>query len=158
MSAVKNVTATYNAAPVPGSDVCPTGMTCIIKDATGLTWPTIPQGFLTGSANTPFRMRGNEVLAIKATTTATGVSGRLVTNYSTGDTASREVFMSTAPGDFGSGACMKTGFEQTTNYFQHGGTSSYKCILPANSTVWINVRFTNCADGKSCGMTLSVSK
>lgn len=159
MSAAKNVTATYNAAAVPGSDVCPTGMTCIIKDATAQAWPIIPQSFLTGSTNTPFRMRGNEVLAIKVSTTAAGVAGRVVTNYSTGDTATREVSLSTSPGDFSTATgCLKTGFEQTTSYWQQGGTSAFKCILPPSSTAWINVRFTNCADGKSCGMFLSASK
>jgi hypothetical protein len=146
-------TATFNVAG--GGDVsCPAGVTC--KDAT--TWPTIPQSFLTGSQSTAFRMKSTDVLAVKVTTTADGVSGRLVTNYSTGDTASRQVSLSTTPGDFSAGACLKSGFEQTTTYWQQGGTSSYKCILPPNSTAWINVRYTNCGDGKSCGMFLSVSK
>lgn len=135
----KSISATYNAA---GATIdCPTGVTCIERP-----WPTIAQQTLT--------MKGNAVMAIKVNTTAAGVSGLLSTMYTTGSTATREVALSTAPGDFAvSARCLKSGLEVTSTSWQQQGTER-ACQLPANSTAWINVRFTNCPATSNCSFYL----
>lgn len=127
---------------VPPSTDCPSGVKCIARP-----WPRIVQETQS--------LRAGEVLAIKVQTTAEGVSGRFVTNYTVGDTGSRQVAFSATPGDFsGSAACVKSGLEATSTSWQQGGVG-WKCVIPANSPYWINVRFTNCAVGALCRFTLS---
>ena len=95
-------------------------------------------------------MKGNAVMAIKVNTTAAGVSGLLSTMYTTGSTATREVALSTTPGDFAvSARCLKAGLEVTSTSWQQQGTDR-ACQLPANSTAWINVRFSNCPSTSNC--------
>ena len=101
-------------------------------------------------------MRGNEVMAFRVATTTAGKYGRLVTNYTTGSTGARDVALSTTPGDFsGSNLCVKSGLEQTTTYWQQDGSSGWKCVIPSNSTMYINVRFTNCPATATCSFYLS---
>ncbi len=135
----KTVSATYNAAGTTVS--CPSGVTCTTRP-----WPTIVQETVT--------MKGNAVLAIKINTTAAGVSGLLSTMYTTGTTATREVALSSAPGDFAvTTRCLKTGLEVTSSSWQQQG-SDRVCQLPANSTAWVNIRFTNCPSTSNCSFYL----
>jgi hypothetical protein len=133
MSAAKTVSATYTAAG--STTACPTGAICIER-----SWPAMAQEL--------YSMKANQVLAIKINTTAAGAIGWFQTMYTTGNTAKRQVSLSTTPGDFTGGgktSCVTTGtLELTTSAWEQQGTSTSKCQLPANSTAWINIRFTNC--------------
>lgn len=129
ITANKTVTATYNAAVAPTD--CPTGVTCYERP-----WPVIAQETIS--------MKANAVYAFKVNTTSAGTVGNVSTMYTTGNTATRVVALSTTPGNFsGSSRCVKTGLEVTSTNWEQAG-SSLKCQLPANSTAWINVKFTNC--------------
>ena len=121
---------------------CPAGVVCVDRP-----WPSIKQEV--------FALRQDQSLAIRVKTTAEGISGRLVTNYTVGDTGSRQVALSATAGDFsGSTACVKSGLEATSTQWQQGGTG-WRCVIPANSTYYVNVRFTNCEAGRTCRFTLS---
>lgn len=135
----KSVSATYNAAG--STTACPTGVTCLERP-----WPNIAQETLT--------MKGNAVMAIKVNTTAAGLKGLLNTMYTTGSTGAREVALSTTPGDFAvTSRCLKSGLEVTSTSWQQQGTDRV-CQLPANSTAWINIRFTNCPSTTNCSFYL----
>ena len=136
----KLVTATYNAAATPTD--CPSGVTCSEQ-----AWPVIPQTTLT--------MKATAVYAYKVNTTAAGLTGSVTTTHTTGATAYRIVSLSTVPGDFSGGsACVKEGLEVTSINWIQGGSALRKCTIPANSTAWINVKFTNCGS-TSCSYKLS---
>jgi hypothetical protein len=143
ITSAKSVTATYNA---PGSTTaCPTGVTCV--DA---TWPVIAQQ--------TFSMKANGIMAFKVNTTGAGVTGTVNTMYTTGNTATRLVSLSTTPGDFApsSARCLKEGLEVTTTAWQQSGTDTRKCQIPANSEAWINIKFTNCT-ATSCSFYLKAN-
>lgn len=140
ITANKSVTATYNAAATPTN--CPSGVTCSEQ-----AWPVIPETTLT--------MKATAVYAYKVNTTAAGLTGNVSTSNTTGATAYRIVSLSTMPGDFSGGsACVKEGLEVTSINWIQGGSALRKCTIPANSTAWINVKFTNCGS-TSCSYKLS---
>ncbi len=135
--------AIFNVAG--STTACPSGVTCIERP-----WPTIAQE--------GFTMKANAILAIKVNTTAAGLNGYLDTMNVSGNTATRDVYLSTQPGVFpavipppkrtNESRCYQQGFETTTTAWEQSGTDLV-CQIPANSPMWINIRFTNCTSA-SC--------
>lgn len=129
------------------STACPTGVKCITR-----AWPNMPRETISMSAST--------IMAIKVSTTDDGVSGHIITNYTTGNTATRIVALSSSPGNFDVPFdCITSGLEHTTLGWIQGTTTTVKrdCIIPSNSTAWINIKFTNC-EASSCSYYLTLNK
>ncbi len=148
-SSTQSRNAIFNLAG--GTTTCPSGVTCVERP-----WPTIAQE--------TFSLRSNGILAIKVNTTEAGLNGYLDTMNTTGNTATRDVYLSTQPGVFPSSLpsppprrtnearCYQQGFETTTTAWEQSGTDSV-CQIPANSPMWINIKFTNCTSS-SCSFYL----
>lgn len=126
---------------------CPTGIRCLERP-----WPIIKQEVITMPATT--------ILAIKITTTNADEVGLLSTMYTTGNTAARQLSISSKAGDFtggGNSRCVDAGLEVTsTSWAQVEAVTDARgvCQIPANAVMWINIRFTNCSAGSSCSFYL----
>lgn len=120
----------------PPAPKCPANTLCYDR-----TWPVIPQQILS--------MRHDQNMIIKIKTTEAGRTGRLFTMYTTGDTATRLMVVSDKPGDFVLNKCSTKGLEVANLYWAQGGDSR-GCVLPPNSDMYINIKFTNCEAGKTC--------
>ncbi len=146
----KSVTATYNAVGTPTTG-CPDGTPANVK-CFERPWPTFAQETVT--------MKPTDVFAFKVTTTGSGAVGLVSTMDKTGvASGSRTVGLSTSPGVFstsGGRACVQAPAEVTSNRWTQGVAKTGYCLLPANSTAWINIRFESCS-ATSCSFFLKAS-
>lgn len=150
ISGAKSVTATYTAAGTPSAG-CPDGTPANVK-CFERPWPTFAQETVT--------MKPTDVFAFKVTTTGSGAVGLVSTMDKTGvASGSRTVGLSTSPGVFstsGGRACVQAPAEVTSNRWTQGVAKTGYCLLPANSTAWINIRFESCS-ATSCSFFLKAS-
>lgn len=134
--------------PEPPVVIPPPSDTC--GGCTDKPWPAIPQA--------RYDIAAGEVHVYRVKTTSAGLIGRVVTNYTTGETSSRLVALSKIPRDFNVlPRCQHQGGEATTIQWQQGGTQGYRCLIEPNTTYYINVKATNCAEGAKCGYTMSAN-
>lgn len=144
MSAAKTVTATFNPASTGGGDTTmPSGVT-YGGDLGTLKFAQVEQSIKAG-----------QILAFKTTTGASG-AGYVSTSKLSSSVGGRLVVLSTSPGSFTAGTgCAAVSADTSSNNWQIGGTSAYACVLPANSTVWINIKPTSsCTVGSTCKFLL----
>ena len=91
-------------------------------------------------------------MSFKIKTDSVVKSGRIFTMYTTGDTGTRQIVISKTVGSFEPvvAPCMTKGLEVADLTWYQGGTNIRKCNLPLDSELYINVKFTNCEEGKMC--------
>lgn len=125
--------------PVPPPPACPPSTICFDKG-----WPVIPQAV--------YSMKQGQVMSFKIKTDSVVKSGRIFTMMATGDTGTRQIVISKIVGSFAPvmPICTTHGLEVANMQWYQGGTDIRKCNLPLDTELFINVKFTNCEEGKVC--------
>lgn len=124
--------------PIPEPPKCPASTICFDKG-----WPTIAQAV--------YSMKQGQVMSFKIKTGTELKLGRIFTMYTTGDTGARQVVISTQPASFEPvSKCIGSGLEAANIAWNQGGTGIRGCNIPLDSVLYINVKFTNCEEGKIC--------
>ena len=127
--------------PIPDTGKpCPDGTLCFDKP-----WPVIAQA--------TYGMTASQIMSFKIKTTGAPTTGRIFSMYTTGDTATRLIVISDSPGSMTpiTQSCETKGLEVANLIWNIASAADRrKCIIPADSTLYVNVKFTNCESGKVC--------